>query len=153
MTFFDAPNPQEEALAEAMQRQWEDDIAEVKRRRIIPDWVGEPRPLSKDRAAFLNLILSNGSALWTNNPSRNNLEVARAMGYRDRPKDGTADFNLFGVDDDVNIVANAKATIDAMVKAGLIKGVSTKTGVEYEMTIDGEYALDDWQIEKELGFV
>jgi hypothetical protein len=155
MDLFDSPNPNAETelrLADMMRAQWETDLAEVKRRRIIPDWVGEPKPLAKDKAAFLELIHRNGRVTWTNNPSRNNKDIALAMGYKPRlkPADG---FNLFDVPQEVNIVSSAKAAIASLEREGLIDANPVSDGVEYTMTTEGEYALEDWQIEQELGFV
>ena len=156
MDLFDAPNPNAEMelrLADMMRAQWEIDKAEIKRRRIIPDWIGEPKPMAKDKAAFLELILRYGFVMWTTNPSRNNKAISEAMGYKQRPKrDGFSGLGL-DIPNDVNIVSSAKAAIIALEREGLIEGTPVCDGIEYAMTIEGEYALEDWQIERELGFV
>jgi len=141
----------EEALEEAMLSHWRSDLMEVERRRIVPDWIGEPKPLPKDKATFLNMILRDGFVTWTASPSRNNRMIARAMGYVDREKQGTAEDNIFGVNDDVNIVAAAAAAIKNLVDDGMVKGVVGRNGdTEYEMLTPGEYALEDWILENEL---
>ncbi len=155
MDLFDTPNPNaefEHRLADAMRKQWQADQAEVKRRRIIPDWIGEPKPLAKDKAAFLELILRNGRVVWTNSPSQNNREVAHAMGYKARLKPAD-EFSLFDAPQEVNIISSAKAAIAALARDGMIEGRAVPDGIEYAMTIEGEYALEDWQLERELGFV
>jgi hypothetical protein len=155
MELFDAHNPSAEAeyrLADIMREQWKADLATVKERGIIPDWIGEPKPLAKDKAAFLELILRNGSVTWTSAPSRGNNEIALTMGYKQRDKECDA-FNLFDNRESINITASAKAAIKSLAQAGLIEGRPVENGIEYSMTLEGEYALEDWQSERELGFV
>lgn len=150
MNFFDTPNPQEEALADAMQRQWDADNDKVRKRGIVPDWIGEPRPLSKDRVALLNILYEIGYVEWPKAPSRQKSEVARQMGYKDIY---TGKFDMFGNEIVRLAVDNAKAVIDSMVREGLIEWREYRGGNVLQMTNEGEYALEDWQIEQELGFV
>jgi predicted transcriptional regulator len=138
MDLFSAPqhqnvnHSQEDALQKAMRAQWEKDKAKVADRRIIPDWIGEPRPLSKDRARILELIYEIGCIEWTNNPSEKNAIIARSL---KQP------------------VANVKGLLKSMQKEGLIKARIYDKSQTWEMTSSGEYALEDWQLERELGFL
>ncbi len=156
MNLFDYDNPtaaQEEKLGRLMELQWQLDKQVVKNRHVVPDWIGEPEPLSKDRARLLELIYQNSYVSWTPNPSNHNVRVAKDMGLNDRVKEGTADLSLLGEDDRVNICVTAKAIIDGCKNAGLVKQTMRDGRYEYEMTLDGEYALEEWQTERELGFV
>jgi hypothetical protein len=153
-TFFDTPNPSADAenrLRVAMEAQWRQDLDDIRDQRRIPDWIGEPKPLSKDRAAILQMLYNRGSVIWTKTPSKANRDIARAIGYKDRSRGD--DFDLFGGKDQVDIIVIAKSAFDGMVKAKLICARPVSNGIEYAMTDEGEYALEDWQIERELGFV
>jgi hypothetical protein len=153
-TFFDIPNPSADAenrLRIAMADQWKNDLEVVSKRGVIPDWIGEPKPLSKDKAAFMDIVHNNSYVLWTKTPSKNNKDIARAMGYVDRER-GDA-YDIFGEKPRVDIIVSAKAAIDALVRESLVKGVNVEGGIEYELTMNGEYALREWHIDRELGIL
>lgn len=137
---FNPPDPDQDALRYAMQKQWQKDCAEIKRRRIIPDWKGEPKPLSKDKAALLQHLYDHGYVVWPSKPGKERIEVARILGYTER-HDGTI------------AVANATAVIDWCEANGLIEPRVYRGQRVYQMTQEGEYALEEWQIERELGFI
>ncbi len=123
----------EEALKDAMTEQWKRDLATVRYRGVIPDWIGEPSPLSKDKARLLELLYDCGCVTWTNNPSPTNRETTKAMGFRSQ--------------------ANAKACIDACLKEGLVVSRLHRGNMVFEMTMQGEFALDEWQLNCELGIL
>lgn len=122
----------EDELRAAMEAQWKADKAKVRERGVIPDWIGEPRPLSRDRAAVLELLYEIGCIEWNGNPSRNNQIVARQIG---RP------------------VAHIKGLLDAMKAEGLLSARLWDGKPIWEMTQTGEYALEEWQLERELGIL
>jgi hypothetical protein len=125
------PN-EEDNLRRAMVAQWKADKAKVKARGIVPDWMGEPRPLSRDRAAVLELLYDVGCIEWNGNPSRNNQIIAGQIG---RP------------------VAHIKGLLDAMLAEGLLTSRLWDDKPIWEMTHAGEYALEEWQIDRELGIL
>lgn len=121
----------EEALQDAMREQWKRDLATVRDRGIVPDWVGEPRPLSRDKARLLELLYDVGCVTWSNNPSRTNQDTTKAMGFQSQ--------------------ANARACIDACLRDGLVVSRLYRGNMVFEMTMEGEFALDEWQLDRELG--
>ncbi len=132
---YTAPEPpsEDDALAIAMVKQWERDKARIAERRVIPDWMGEPSPLSKDRARLLELLYDAGCVEWTGNPSKNNNRVTKAMG--------------------LNNNANAKAVLDMCQRDGLITSRLYQGKQVFEMAQEGEFALEDFLLEKEMGFL
>jgi hypothetical protein len=140
MDLFTPENPNaetEQALADAMRAQWLADKATIKAQRRYADWMGEPKPLSRDKAALLEYLYEHGAFYWTQSASAHNLKAVAVFGYNDSPK----------------ATINARATLDAMVKAGLIEVRARGDKLEYSMTQEGEFALADWQLERELGFL
>ena len=132
-------------LKHKMHKQWLHDLEVVKDRRVVPDWVGEPRPLSKDRAALLEYLYENGCIYFPHSAiCRKDLmervRVAKLMGYVER-------------DDGSIAVANAKAVIDDCKKQGLIEMREYQGRMVYQLSAEGEFALEDWQLERELGFL
>ena len=123
----------EDALQDAMREQWKRDLAAVHDRWVIPDWIGEPRPLSKDKARLLSLLYDVGCVTWSSNPSRANQDTTRAMGFQSQ--------------------ANARACIDACMKDGLVVSRLYRGNMVFEMTMAGEFALDEWQLDCELGIL
>jgi len=124
---------QEEALRRAMQKQWQDDLEAVSERGVIPDWIGEPRPLSKDKARLLGLLYEVGSVSWTSSPSKNNRQVTEAMGLQS--------------------TGNAKAVIDMCLREKLAATRIYRGALIVEMTQEGEYALEEYQLDVELGIL
>lgn len=122
-----------DALQSAMRAQWHRDQAEVRTSGRIPDWIGEPRPLSKDKARLLELLYDIGCVTWSSNPSKGNQEVTRAMG--------------------LNSTANAKAVIDQCMRDGLVTSRLYRGNQVFEMTMSGEFALDEWQLDREMGIL
>lgn len=120
-------------MHDAMQDQWKRDIATVQERGVVPDWIGEPRPLSRDKARLLELLYDCGCVTWTNNPSKVNQDTTKAMGFQSQ--------------------ANAKACLDACLKEKLISCRLYRENQVFEMTSEGEYALEDWQMEIEMGIL
>lgn len=123
---------QEDALRTAMRKQWECDQETVKARHAIPDWIGEPRPLSKDRAAMLELLYDVGCIEWNGSPSRNNAIVAAKVG---KP------------------IAHIKGLLEQMRREGLVSSRVWDGKPVWEMTQTGEYALDEWQLDREMGII
>ena len=123
----------EEALQDAMREQWKRDLATVRDRGFIPDWVGEPRPLSRDKARLLELLYDCGCVTWTNNPSRTNQDTTKAMGFQSQ--------------------ANARASIDACLKEGLVVSRLYRGNMVFEMSMEGEFALDEYMLDRELGIL
>ena len=124
---------QEDALRIAMQKQWEDDQKIIRQRGIIPDWFGEPSPLSRDKARLLSLLYDIGYITWSKHYCSNNREVTKQIG--------------------LNNTGNAKAVIDACLKEGLISSRIYRGEVVFEMTMEGEHSLEEWQLEVELGIL
>lgn len=123
----------EEALQDAMREQWKRDLATVRERGVITDWIGEPSPLSKDKARLLELLYDCGCVTWSSNPSKANQETTKAMGFQSQ--------------------ANAKACIDACLKEGLVVSRLYRGNMVFEMTAEGEYALEEHNLEIELGIL
>jgi len=120
----DTPTPsQEEALGQAMRKQWQEDQQVVRERGIIPDWVGEPSPLSKDKARLLNLLYESGSITWSSGHSQNNRDVTSAMGLQS--------------------TGNAKAVIDMCYRDKLITSRIYRGSQIFELTLEGEFALEE----------
>ena len=138
MDLFSAPQPdtyeqtQEEVWRDAMQKQWQRDKERVKQRRIIPDWEGEPKPLSRDRARILELLYDVGCFEWTGNPSKNNERVASVI---KQP------------------IANVKGLLKLMEQEGLIASRMYRGKQVWEMLQAGEYALEDFWLDQEMGFL
>ena len=130
----------EDDLRDAMASQWEADIAVIAKRRVIPDWKGEPKPLSRDKAALLEYLYEHGFIVWPKTPGKDRIKVAKILGYSER-------------DDGSIAVTNAKAVIDSCEREGLIEKKLYRGQEVYQMTIDGEFALNDWQLEREMGFL
>lgn len=122
----------EDALRVAMQKQWAEDQRIIKQRREIPDWWGEPEPLARDKAAILGLLYEIGCFEWSDHPCRNNTQVAKALKLP---------------------IAHVKGKIDEMHKAGLITSSIEKGRKMFSMTQEGEYALSEYQRDKELGIL
>lgn len=153
MTDLFTQHDDQDDLRAAMQAQWQKDCAEIKRRRIIPDWKGEPKPLSKDKAALLEYLYEHGFLAWPKSPSKEKLAVARLIGYETKPARKIQEALDLGLDENTIAVANAKAVIDWCLAEGLIETRLYRGQEIYQMTQDGEYALEEWQIERELGFL
>jgi hypothetical protein len=134
------PNNDQDTIRTAMEKQWQSDIDAIKLRRIVPDWKGEPKPLSKDKAALLEYLYENGFIEWPKTPGPDRIKVAKILGYVER-------------DDGMIAVTNAKAVIDACYRDKLIETSLYRGKEVYQMTQDGEYALEEWQIDRELGFL
>jgi hypothetical protein len=49
--------------------------------------------------------------------------------------------------------ANAKACIDACMKDGLVVSRLYRGNQIYEMTMEGEFSLDEWQLDREMGIL
>ena len=130
----------EDDLREAMEAQWQDDIAVIEMRRVIPDWFGEPRPLSRDKAALLEYLYEHGFIAWPKTPGPERVKVAKILGYQER-------------DDGSIAVTNAKAVIDGCFRDGLIETSLYRGQEVYQMTMEGQFALAEWQVERELGFL
>jgi hypothetical protein len=136
MDLFSHPRPDDEfyhRLRDAMRDQWESDNAEIKRQGRIPDWYGEPKPLSKDKARLLQYLYDHGFIEWTNSPSANNTAVTKSIG--------------------LNSTVNAKGVIDQCIREQLIEHRIHQGKVIFQMTHHGEFALEEWQIDRELGIV
>ena len=130
----DAPNADDEyEIGVAMRKQWEADSESVRDRGVIPDWIGEPRPLSKDKARLLEYLYDHGYVAWHNYPCQNNRDVTKAIG--------------------LNNTGNAKAVIDMCFREGLIESRLYRGDQVFQLAQDGEYALEEHQIEVELGLV
>jgi hypothetical protein len=140
MDLFTEHDPEQEAMRDAMQKQWRKDCKEIKAKRIIPDWKGEPKPLSKDKAALLQYLYDHGFIAWPSAPGPERVRAAKMLGYTEKA-DGTI------------AVANAKAVIDSCLRDGLIEARLYRGQQVLQMTQDGEYALEEWQIEREMGFL
>lgn len=124
---------QEQQLGDAMREQWKEDLDVVRQRGIIPDWIGEPSQLSKDKARLLDLLYEVGFVTWDSNPSKNNRTVTKAIG--------------------LNNTGNAKAVIDMCCKDGLVSSRLYRGNQIFEMTMEGEFALEEWQIDVEMGLI
>lgn len=116
-----------------LRKQWEDDLETVRQRGVIPDWIGEPKPLSVDKARLLEVLYDRGCVSWTSNPSRNNRDVTRAIG--------------------LTSTANAKQVIDACVSAKLAKYEQYNGSLVIVMTQEGEFALEEYQLDMEMGIM
>lgn len=123
----------EEMLGDAMKKQWDEDQATVKARGDIPDWIGEPSPLSRDKARLLELLFEVGAVRWSSHISKNNQDVTKAMG--------------------LNSVANAKAVLDMCCKEGLVTSRLYRNERIFELSQMGEFSLEEHQIEVELGLI
>lgn len=132
VTHDDIDQTNEEALGIQMRAQWDADQRIVRERRVIPDWIGEPSPLSQDKARLLNVLYECGCVAWSSTPCKGNRDVTNAIGLES--------------------TANAKAVIDECNKLGLVSARHYRGQMIFEMTMDGEFALDEYQQEKELGF-
>jgi hypothetical protein len=158
MDLFDQTPPtdydyEQDALQKAMLELWEADKATVAQRRIIPDWIGEPEPLSKDRAALLEYLYENGCIYWQSGPSKEKITIAKLIGYSEHENTNKHPSFDFGLPDMTIAIANAKAIIDDCEKSGLIEAKLYRGRKAYELTQSGEYALEDFMIERELGFL
>ena len=143
----------EDDLRDAMASKWEADIAVIAKRRVIPDWKGEPKPLSRDKAALLEYLYEHGFIVWQSGPSKEKAAVAKIMGYSERRRpERNPGFDL-GLPDATIAIANAAAVIDSCEREGLIEKKLYRGQEVYQMTIDGEFALNDWQLEREMGFL
>ena len=148
-----APDHEQDALRESMFELWEADKKTIKERRVIPDWIGEPEPLSKDRAALLEYLYENGCIFWQSGPSKEKVRIAKLMGYKEHEtKNDHPSFDL-GLPNTSIAVANAKAVIDDCKKQGLIEVKEYQGRMVYQLSAEGEFALEDWQLERELGFL
>ena len=127
-----APNA-EDALALAMGKQWQDDQDAVRASGRVPDWYGEPKPLGKDKARLLQHLYEVGCIEWTGNPSRGNTEVTRAIG--------------------LNSTINARQVILECHKAGLIEQRLYRGRVVFQLTHEGEFALDEYLLDVQYGIV
>jgi hypothetical protein len=126
MDIFAKPHP----LQIAMQEQWEQDKATIAAQGRIPDWMGEPRPLDKSLARVLNWTYENGCFEWTGVASHNNRKMTAAFGFTSP--------------------INAHEAVTRCIKMGLLEAYTHKGVVRYQMTIQGEYALDEWHLEAEI---
>jgi hypothetical protein len=151
MDLFNPPDYQD-PIRDAMQKQWQDDVAAINKRRIIPDWKGEPKPLSKDKAALLDYLYEHGFIAWPGNPGPERIKVAKMLGYAEKKSSRTSAMLDLGIDENTIAVANAKAVIDACLDDGLIETRYYRGQNVLQMTRGGEYALEEWQIEREMEF-
>ena len=124
---------EDDALLDAMQYQWRADQAKVRQQGRIPDWIGEPHPLSKDKARLLEYLYDAGYVEWTGNPSQSNIDVARKIG--------------------LTSTINARVVIDQCHRAGLIVQSIYRERVVFQLTHEGEFALDEYQLDRELGIL
>lgn len=143
---------EQDALREAMLELWEADKAIVSQRRFIPDWIGEPEPLSKDRAALLEYLYENGSLVWPKTPGPDRVKAAKILGYVERADKNTSSLDL-GIEAATIAVANARAIIDACLSDGLIEARLHRGQEIMQLTQEGEYALEDYMLERELGYI
>lgn len=120
----------EDALHDAMQRQWDADVATVKERGVIPDWEGEPSPLDKSLARVLNYAYESGFIIWTSRPSRKRTETIAALKF--------------------NNLANVEDTIHRCVELTYLEARLYNGDEVYQLTQEGEEALGDWMIDAEL---
>lgn len=120
----------EDALHDAMKRQWDADVATVRDRGITPDWEGEPSPLDKSLARVLNYAYENGFIIWTSRPSRKRTETIAALKFN----------NLANVEDAISRCVGL-----TYLEARLYNGDEV-----YQLTQEGEEALADWMIDAEL---
>ena len=75
------------------------------------------------------------------------------MGYKEHEaKNDHPSFDL-GLPNTSIAVANAKAVIDDWKKQGLSEMKEDQGRLVYQLSQSGEYALEDWQLERELGFL
>lgn len=133
ITYDDPESDHQIALRDAMQDQWRKDQSTIRSQGRVPDWIGEPSPLSRDKARLLTLLYDQGCIYWTGHPSRNNQDVTERIGLQK--------------------TANAKATIDACLRAGLIESRLYRGEQVFQLTHEGEFALDEYQIDVELGIL
>jgi len=124
---------QEDALRVAMKRQWDTDVDVIRQRGVIPDWMGEPSPLSRDKARLLSLLYEVGYIAWHKHPGPNNRDVTKRMG--------------------LNNTGNAKAVIDMCIDAGLVSSRIYRGETIFEMTMEGEHSLEEYELEVELGIL
>lgn len=124
---------QEEALGRAMSKQWQEDLEIIRERGVIPDFLGEPSPLSKDKARLLELLYECGSIEWHSVTDKNNREVTKAMGLSN--------------------TGNAKAVIAQCCAEGLVSSRVYRGAQIFELTMIGEFALDEHQENVRLGWV
>lgn len=126
--------PEEAALGEAMARHHQEyDIPIIRERGVVPDWMGEPEPLSKDKARVLSYLYEHGCFSWTPKTSRNNRDMVEAVSL------GTQ--------------AYAKSVIDEMMRLDLIETRMYHGDLVFEMTQQGEFALEEYELDKELGIL
>jgi len=120
----------EEALGDAMRRQWEYDLDVVRSKGIRPDWEGEPSLIDKSLARVLNHIYENGLMEITSSPSRRRSEITAALGFR--------------------TVENMKDAVSRCVDLGYLDTFIHRGDAAYQITKDGESALADWIIDMEI---
>lgn len=134
-TLFDAAdtNPTvdlEIELAENMARQWDVDQGTVAARGVHPDWLGEPKELSGDKARLLSYVYENGYIQWSDRNTQVRNATTKAIGLHNS--------------------ANARAVIEACLDERLIEPREWEGMAIYQMTTDGEIALDDYFLEREV---
>ena len=127
MELFDGPPHH---LQVAMREQWEQDKAKIAKRGIIPDWMGEPRPLDKSLARVLNWTYVNGSFEWTATASAGNRKMTAEFGF--------------------NSPVNAHEAVERCKKFGLLDQYIKNGRGYYNLTQAGEYALEEWELEAEI---
>ncbi len=121
----------DDALEFSMRAQWRKDVQAVTDQGRIPDWIGEPRPLEKDMAALLTYLYEHGYIVWRSAPCQNNAKVASIIGAKTQ--------------------SAAQATIRKCLDKELIKSRIHRGEPIFEMTMHGEFALDEWQTDQEMG--
>jgi hypothetical protein len=133
MNLFNAhypPNPVEDVYRELLEDQFSRDKQVISDRGVIPDWMGEPRPLDKSLARVLNWTYENGCFEWSGVPSNNNRKMTGAFGFRSS--------------------VNAHEAVSKCHSMGLLETYVDKGATRFQLTQAGEYALEEWELEVEI---
>lgn len=132
-TFATETELAEEQLADDMRRQWTVDVETIRARGIHADWMGEPVALSADKARLLSYLYERGYLDWGGKGSVSRVASTKAIGLKNPP--------------------NAQAVIDDCLDRGLIEAREYRGSVVYQMTTEGEIALDDYFVDCEISGV
>lgn len=123
----------EDKFREAVKKQNAISEFVVRERGIYPDWLGEPEPLSKDKARLLTVLYEQGFITWASSTCKENMDVVQAIGLQKE--------------------ANAKAVLKDCLALGLTTSRIWRGKQIFELTHKGEHALHEYLLEKELGII